>query len=173
MGGKLRNDNRGVSLVEVLVVVAIIVVVGAVGILGINSMSGKPAQKCSQQIIYSLEKHRTSTMGKVSSQYVLTVDDEGKIIAEEYLSNEETMPSDPTTVHKLSDKRTKVTYVCNGTMKNIADAPLTLQFDRASGGFKQQADGSYCTQIIVERGGRSYPITLVPLTGKVYATNGF
>lgn len=169
MGGKFKNDNRGLSLVEVMVVVAIMAVVGSVGIMGINAMSGKPAQKCSQQIIYSLEKHRTSTMGKINAKYVLTTDDNGKVIAEEYLTNEDTMPSDPTTVHKLGDKRTKVTYICNGTMKNIADNPLTLQFNRSSGAFEQQADGTYCTQIIVQRGGRTYNIKLVPLTGKVYA----
>lgn len=169
MGKKmLRSDNRGVSLVEVLVVVAIMAVLGGVGIMGVNAMSGKPAQKCSQQIIHSLERHRTATMGKVSAQYVISRESNGKIVAKEYLSNEETLSGDPANVYELGDKKTKVTYECEGTIKDIDSAPLTLQFNRSNGAFKK-VDGVYCTKIIVQRGGRTYNITLVPLTGKVYA----
>lgn len=168
MGNKLRNDNRGVSLVEIMVVVVIIGVLGTVGIMGVNAMSGKPAQKCSQQIVYTLEKHRTSTMSKVSAQYVLRVNASGKIVAEEYLSNGATVGSTPTHTYELGDKSIKISYECDGTTKELASSPLTLQFDRTSGAFKKQADGTYCTKITVERGGRSYVVTLVPLTGKVY-----
>lgn len=169
MGVKLKNDNRGMSLVEVMAVVAIMAVLGAVGIMGVDAMSGKPAQKCSQQIIYTLEKHRTSTLGKVSAKYVLCRNAEGKVVAEEYLSNEETLSGDPTNVYELGDKRTKVTYTFNdGGTGDIDSAPLTLQFNRSDASFKKQPGGGYCTKISVQRGGRTYDVTLVPLTGKVY-----
>ncbi|MBE5865588.1 MAG: prepilin-type N-terminal cleavage/methylation domain-containing protein [Lachnospiraceae bacterium] len=169
MGKKLRRDNRGVSLVEVMIVVAIMAALGGVGIMGINAMTGRPAQKCSQQIIYTLEKHRTSTMGKLNAKYELCRESNGKIVAKEYLTNEDVLPSSPTNVYELGDKSTKVTYECGGSSKNIDTATLTLQFNRSDGSFKQQADGSYCTKISVQRGGRTFNITLVPLTGKVYA----
>lgn len=169
MGKKLSADNRGVSLVEVLVVVAIMAVIGGVGIMGINATSGKPAQKCSQQIIYTLEKHRTATMGKLNAKYELCRDANGKVVAKEYLTNEDTFDSDPTNVYELGDKKTKVVYECGGATGDIESSALILQFNRSDGSFKKQADGSFCTKISVQRGGRTYNITLVPLTGKVYA----
>ena len=170
MGGRWKNDNRGVSLVEILVVVAIIAVLGSVGYMAVDAMSGRPAQKCAQQIVYSLEKHRTSTMGKVNAKYVLRVDSStGKIVADEYLTNNDSFGSmSPTNTYALGDKKIKISYVSGGATKELASAPLTLQFNRESGAFQKQGDGSYCTKIIIERGGRTYEVTLVPLTGKVY-----
>lgn len=168
MGRGLRKDNRGISLVEVMVVIAIIVVVGAVGIMSVNAMSGKPAQQCAQQVVYSLEKHRTSAMGKVKAEYVMSVDSStNKIIAKEYLSNSNTY-GDPK-VYELGAAGIKVTYVTgDGVTHDLATEPLTLQFERSSGAFKKLASGQYCNKIIIERGGRTHEVTLVPLTGKVY-----
>ncbi len=175
---KLKMNNKGMSLVEVMVVVAIVTILGAVGIMGINAMTGKPAQKCVQQIMYSLEKHRTSTMGKASAQYVLSREANGDIYAKEYLSTEEdvTVFAEPVNEYKLGDKKMKISYVCSASGAGSSPTttvletttPLTLQFDRSSGAFKKQGNGTYCTEIIVERGGRTYKLTLVPLTGKVY-----
>lgn len=171
----MKMNNKGMSLVELMVVIAIITILGGVGIMGVNAMTGKPAQKCAQQIVYSLEKHRTSTMGKVSAKYVLTRDANGDIYAIEYLSNNDTI--DPTTDQaskiKLGDSKMKITFWQVGssaaTLYSLESGNgLVLEFDRSSGAFKKQDDGSYCTEIIVERGGRTHKITLVPLTGKVY-----
>lgn len=168
MGGNMKNDNRGISLVEVMVVVAIMAVLLAVGIMSVNAMSGKPAQQCAQQLMYSLERHRTSAMGKVNSQYVLRVNGSGKIVADEYLTNADSLTGvDPKTV-EVGASGNKVTYVCGGATYSLDERPLTLQFDRGSGSFKAQADGTYCTEIIIKRGGREHKVTLVPLTGKVY-----
>ncbi len=168
MGSNMKNDNRGMSLVEILVVIAIMVVVGAIGIMSINAMSGKPAQQCAQQMMYSLERHRTSAMGKVNSQYVLRVSGSGKIVADEYLTNEDSLSGVTPKTLEVGSSGNKVTYVCGGTTYSLEDTPLTLKFDRGSGSFKPQADGSYCTEISIKRGGREHKVTLVPLTGKVY-----
>lgn len=172
----MKMNNKGMSLVELMVVIAIITILGGVGIMGVNAMTGKPAQKCAQQIVYSLEKHRTSTMGKVGAAYVLTRDENGDIYAKEYLSNNETIDiskdsEDIASEYKLGDSKMKISYVCSDSTTTVLgnDMSLILQFDRSSGAFKKQGNGSYCTEIIVERGGRTHKITLVPLTGKVYA----
>lgn len=165
----MKNDNRGVSLVEILVVVAIMAVVGAVGIMSFNAMSGKPAQQCAQQMMYSIEKHRTSCMGKVSSAYTLYVGSSGKIMAAEYLSNTDTLPSSPTQTIEVGASKNVVTYTCSdGSVHSLDSEPLTLQFDRSSGAFKKLSNGQYCTEISIKRGGREHKLTLVPLTGKVY-----
>lgn len=166
----MRQDNRGVSLVEVMVVVAIMAVVGGVGVWGINAMSGKPAQQCAQKVVYSLERHRTSAMSKVDAKYRL-VENGGKIYVEEYMTNDPGgLPSPlpaPATSTEIGASGVKVQYTL-GADPTLHDLPLELQFDRSTGAFKPQSGGSYCTKIVVTRGGREHTVTLVPLTGKVY-----
>lgn len=170
VGGEcMRQDNRGVSLVEVMVVVAIMAVVGGVGIWGINTMSGKPAQQCAQKIVYSLEHHRTSAMARVKAKYVLR-EDGGKIYVDEYWTNDDSVDDSSVplaTSTEIGASGVKVQYTL-GADATRYDLPLTLAFDRSSGAFKPQAGGGHCTQIFVSRGGREYTVTLVPLTGKVY-----
>lgn len=168
-GERMRHDNRGVSLVEVMVVVAIMAVVGGVGIWSINTMSGKPAQQCAQKIVYSLEHHRTTAMARVDAKYRL-YENGGKIYVDEYWTNDETgidPSAPPATSTEIGSSGVKVQYTL-GADATRHDLPLELAFDRSSGAFKKQSGGDYCTQIFVMRGGREYSVTLVPLTGKVY-----
>lgn len=160
-------NDRGVSLVEVIIVVAILAVVGGVGIFGLNAITGRPAQQCSQKIVYSLERHRVSAMGKMQSKYVLRTDGD-KVFVDEYLKNGDGDLGTPST-SEVGSSGVKITYTCGSDEHELADgAPLTLEFDRSSGAFKPQADGTYCTKIVAKRGGREFEVTLVPLTGKVY-----
>lgn len=164
----MKLDRKGLSLVELLVVIAIMSVVGAVGIMSVNAMTGRPAQQCAQKIVYSLERHRASAMGKEGASYVLKVVS-GKIACEESFT---TKGATTTTVSELGASGITITYELNdGTVKTLDDTnSLTLAFDRSSGAFKPQTSGGsdYCTKITVRRGGRDFVITLVPLTGKVY-----
>ncbi len=166
----MKQDNRGLSLVEVMVVVAIIAVVGGVGIWGINAMSGKPAQQCAQKIVYSLERHRTSAMAKVDAVYML-YENGGRIYVNEYLTNDpggvNLSTMSPVTTTEIGASGVEVQYTL-GADPALHDLPLYLAFDRGSGAFKTQPGGGYCTKIIVKRGGREHTVTLVPLTGKVY-----
>lgn len=172
----MRRDNRGLSLVELMVVIAIIAVLGGIGLMGINAMTGRPAQQCSEKIIYSLERHRVTAMSKVDAYYVLRSDAAAKkIYIDEYVTNNRTGgsfgPYTKTTA-EIASSGVKISYVCSDgntyNLDDVTDASLRLAFDRTTGSFKKQADGSYCTRIIAERGGRKFEVTLVPLTGKVY-----
>lgn len=170
MGECMRQDNRGISLVEVMVVIAIMAVVGAVGIWSINAMTGKPAQQCAQKIVYSLERHRTSAMGKVDALYVLR-ESGGKVYVDEYLTNDaggvDTTTMSPATTTEIGSTGVQVQYQL-GADPTLHDLPLSLSFDRSSGAFEKQPGGGYVTRIVARRGGREYEVTLVPLTGKVY-----
>lgn len=160
----MKLDRRGLSLVELMVVIAILSVVGAVGVMGVNAMTGRPAQQCAQKIVYSLERHRVSAMGKVDASYVLKMDSaSGKIICEE------TFNGAAPVVAELGASGIAITYEYNdGSLHSLDAEPLTLTFDRGSGAFKPISGGLYCTKITVRRGGREFYVTLVPLTGKVY-----
>lgn len=173
----MRHDNRGMSLVELVIVVAIIVVVGAVGITSFNAMTGKPAQQCAQKLVYSLEKHRTTSASKVGAYYVLSYDPATKeIIAEEFVSNDLSAGYISVGRSAIGASKVEVTYYVDGdaTAYNLTTGSITLQFDRSSGAFKPLSsantatNGKYCKKIVASRGGREFEVTLVPLTGKVY-----
>ena len=168
----MRRDNRGVSLVEILIVAAIIAVLGGVGIMSFNAITGKPAQQCAQKIVYSLERHRTSAMSKVYSQYELYVGADKKVYLKEYVSN--TDPSVAIEPTEMGAAGVEVKYECVSSsgsvvVRDLATTPLVLSFDRGSGAFKKLGtEDLYCQKIMVSRGGRTFEVTLVPLTGKVY-----
>lgn len=173
----MKHDNRGMSLVELVIVVAIIVVIGAVGITSFNAMTGKPAQQCAQKIVYSLEKHRTTSASKVGAYYVLSYDAATKeIIAEEFVSNDLSTGYISIGRSAIGAANVEVTYYVDGDAAayNLKTGAITLQFDRSSGAFRPltsantATDGKYCTKIVATRGGRDFEVTLVPFTGKVY-----
>ena len=168
MGERMRQDNRGVSLVEILIVVSIITVLAGVGIYSVSLMSGKPAMKCAQKIMYSLERHRTTAMSKVGAKYLLEQDGD-KVYFREYVID----GADASGAWVLNSQSevgssgVTVTYMLDSDT-TPQPLPLELEFDRSSGAFKPQASGRYCTRIVASRGGKDYKLTLVPLTGKVY-----
>jgi len=162
---KLRQDNRGISLVEIIMVVAIMAIVGGGLYIGINAISDKPSQQCAEKLVQSLNRHRTTAMGKKSTSYKLTVEDE-RIVVYETVEGSTTGPV------PISDRTVDVYYTIAGTETKLsAAAPLTLEFKRGSGGFEKVAGkGDYCTQLRVIRGDKAnteYIVELSSLTGKV------
>ncbi|MCM1111809.1 MAG: hypothetical protein NC399_00995 [Muribaculum sp.] len=157
---------------EIIIVLAIMTVAGGAMIIGIGMISGRPAQKCSQKIVYSLERHRTTAMGKTDTEYILSVGADGSIQVTENIwehSSKAAQPTpDRTSTIPVGEKTVTVTYVCGGVTKTLDSSnPLTLKFKRGSGGFLPVSGSDYCTEIKVSKADKDYIIELVPLTGKV------
>lgn len=171
MGECMKQDNRGVSLVEILIVVSIITVLAGVGIYGVSLMSGQPAKQCAQKIMYSLERHRTTAMSKVEAKYVLE-EENGKVYFREYVVDGAVKAADGGTwilksEAEVGSSGVEVVYTVDAD-PTPQPLPLELRFNRSSGAFEPLTVGKYCTHIIAERGGKEFKLTLVPLTGKVY-----
>lgn len=173
----MRKDKRGISLVEILVVIAIMAVVASVGIWGINAVSGRPAQQCSQKLIYSLERHRVTAMGKADAYYKLSIDAKNRVVFEEGISNtadEYGNYTYSTTSSEIGNTRVKLAYIVSGGGEVEMDSgdSLTIRFDRGSGAFKsfvdQDGNNLTVTGVVVQSGGRSFNVKLVQVTGKVY-----
>jgi len=164
----MRRDNRGLSLVELVIVITIMAVLGGLMAMGISAAITKPAEECAKKLAASLKEARVSTMGKRSVQLKLYTEDGYIYVKEEITLTDGTVS---TKVNKIGEKGVEVTYCFAGessyqTLGSGTD-PLTLSFDRSNGGFKPCKDSKYCGEIKVKKGTREQTLKLYHLTGKV------
>ena len=173
-GSRMKQDNRGISFVELMIVVAIMsIIIGITG-FGINMISGKAADECAQKITYSMQNSRTKAMGKFSLEYILYRDSDNLIKIKEIIQNG---PTDTAveTVATVGDKDVTVVYkLSDGSEWTISGSTvLRIEFDRSSGGFAPvlidpvSGTAKYCEEIKVSKASTVRTITLVPPTGKI------
>lgn len=166
---KIKKNNQGFSLVELVIVVAIIVIIGGFAFTGMAILSSKPVDECAKKIQVALEGNRNTTMGKLSASISFYRDSNGDIFSEEIIDG-----STPY-VKQIGDD-VNVEYLdMSGNAYTLPIYPnkLTINFDRASGSLKPQADGTYVVQFVVSRGSsgdRGYKkltVSVDKLTGRV------
>lgn len=175
----MRRDNRGLSMIEIIVVLAIMsVLAGAFGI-GISMALRKPADECASKLQASLQSNRILAMGKLETKLEIYMDDEGYIYLKEITETATSTGSKVQTTETLiGESGITFEYVIkNGdTSTTVAllrgGSPLILSFDRSSGAFKDLTEmglpaNTYCTSITISKGGLEKKLTLAYLTGKV------
>lgn len=167
----MKKDNRGITFVELVIVVAIMSILVGAASYGLGLINGKPAEECAQKIVFSLEQSRTKAMGKHLVTYRLYKDSAtGLIMVEENVQVKSTDTAVPS-ITTLGSKDVTVKYTLkNGavaTEKELSTQELLLEFDRTTGGFKTTAGGD-CVKITVSKAHTTVNITLIPPTGKVY-----
>ena len=124
------------------------------------------AKRCATQTDTLISKCRLGCLSRTGDvRLTLRSDSNGNIIGDYYEASDTPASSDI-----LADKRVSLSYTLknsDGSLRtvNILSAPLTLSFNRSTGAFKAQSDGSCCTAILISCGGKTYTITLVPSTG--------
>lgn len=163
----MKRDNRGLSLIEMIIVIAILTVVSGTVVLGISVAISKPAEECARKIQQSLEGARVYAMGKQK----LTVSfytDHGEV----YVQETATAPDGSVTakVPVKIGKGVKVSYQLEGAAgyTELTGTPVIFSYDRATGGFnKSECSPGFCDKIKVEKGNRVMTVSLYSLTGKV------
>lgn len=167
---KIKKNNLGFSLVEMVIIVAIIAVIGGFAFTGIVILSSKPVDECAKKIQVAIEGNRNTTMGKLSASISFYRDSEGAVCVEENISG--ATPE----VRQIGESGVDVSYIdASGNITSLPSFPnkVTLSFDRASGSLKPQADGSYIVQFVVsrgtagDRGYRKLTVGVDKLTGRV------
>lgn len=171
---RAKADNRGFSLVEIIIVVAIIsVLIGTVG-YGLSFSSGKPAEDCAQKTVSMLQHARTLTMGKYKVISTITMKSEtGELVLTEQVYSTEaqmTAGTPETTQTVIGAKGVTLEYSYDGTNYTQLDAsnPLVVEFSRSTGALKP-TDGSttYLKEIRVSKANTTRTIEIAPLTGRV------
>jgi len=167
-----RIDNRGLSLIELIVVVAILGILSVSSISYLGLLSNHNAKETATRLKTAMTEARTEAMSK--SQASLQIYEEDS----EYFVKL-TVNGTPHSPVKIGTSKVKVTYKKSNEPDSTYDIPnatstdpLVIEFDRDTGAFKSiGAVGStsvYCKSITVTAGSRSYVLSCERLTGKTF-----
>lgn len=172
------KNHKGVSIIELVVVLAILSVLTGVTIFSVGLLSGWKLTKCTK----SMETGLAATKAAALSRNRLdTASDEQKAQnVEMRISNENGrlvlgVYREPDRV--VGDRSISLTYVTKKGAQEYRELlkngeTLTLTFDRSSGAFlpvgTRDGEDVYCTGLLLERREKTRTIVLVPVTGKFY-----
>lgn len=167
----IKKDNRGYSLVEMIIVVAIIAVVGLGATWSIILVFSGNAKACANAMVNSISecKIMTMTKGQGNVRVIIYRGSNGKIYSE--LQTRESVGASWVTgkdgAEKIGANRCSVGTTDGGDDIPDRDNAWEIYFDRSSGSFLYSADAyTSVTEIYVQGGRKNYRITLQKLTGK-------
>lgn len=175
----MKNNNKGYTLMEILIVLAIMGVVIGFFVSDIGYISGGSVRGCVKSIKVALSEVRIKTMGKTETLFCLYKGSDGYYIV--HGVDGTTEPAE-----RCGSGTVTIRYytASNPTVAQTVDtgAPLVIGFNRANGsidtsiGASINIDGSYvtvsgtdCNKIEVTGGGKSETIMISTATGKVYS----
>lgn len=171
---KCIND-KGISLVELIIIIAIMAVLstGLISMIGI--LNGRAARECAQDTLSALSKVRVLTLSKSAgappSGYAsdadvyleIIPDSDGRILIKQAKNNEdEVLVFDQISVGAAN---VDIIAEINGKEVNLTGTDIKIAYDRATGAFLKYSDEGYMTKLTFEQG-KSYTIYMTPATGK-------
>ena len=170
-------NNKGFSLIELIVIIAIMGVLVGGASLGIGLVFSKDAMKCATRLNDSIYDARANSMYK-AGKFELSIDNTGSANVAT-ISQTDLTPVTSDTIYLDgvdSNKKTTISakFVTEAVPAGTAlSFPVNLTFDKAKGNvyFDVDADGTYDDGIIVFditplRGNRTAKVQLVTTTGK-------
>lgn len=153
-------NNKGFSLVELVIVMAIIVILGGVAFSGLTLLMSRPVDECAKKMQLALEGNRNTTMGKFSASIEFYTAGDGSIWVREYIDG-------VSSEKQIGQNAVKVKYKLQGGGEyTLGTTPFVVEFDRASGSLKPGAIGTL-KSFTVSRGDRSLTVSIDALTGRV------
>lgn len=164
MTTRRMGDQRGVSLIELIVVLAIMGVVSTFGLLGLSLLTGQNIKSCYRQLDHYLDATKLTAMSKQEATLKLYKGTDDGIYIHLSATNEDIRIGKAGLTVRFGDGNNL--YEADGTQT------LKLCFDRSTGAFKEAllADDTpfSCRTIVLSDGQRTYTMRLIPKTGKFY-----
>lgn len=168
--GKLhRINNRGYSMVELIIVMAIIAAIMSGVFFSIILIFSANAKSTANDIQRSIGDCKITTMGRAAAYMELYRDASNEnVYTKMYIWDNSAggyVGSEP---QKVGPVRVTVKYMASGGAETelLAGDKIEIWFDRATGGFKEDAGGNFYELIRVEGGSKNYEIRMTKLTGK-------
>ncbi|MCM1121040.1 MAG: prepilin-type N-terminal cleavage/methylation domain-containing protein [Eubacterium sp.] len=171
---RLKKNNSGFSIIELIIVIAIIAVIITTAALSIGLVFSANARTCANDIMGAISECKIATMsgGRGNVRLILYRDDSGNIFSE--LQTRESAAAGWVTgndgAEKIGARRCMVGATDGGDDLPTRDSAWEIYFDRSSGSFLENLDGgadaTSVWEIYVQGGRKNYHIRLEKLTGK-------
>ena len=159
-----RLNNKGLTLIEIMVVMAIIAIASTMVWLSVNTIFGLQAKQTAKELYAGMEKTKVEQMMKSgeTSLKLRRDDDDGGVYLD-FCHDGEVVES-----KKIGSSRIIVTYTLTNSEGTLDSNGIVLAFNRSDGSFKtaEGTGGDYYDTITILSGGFSRTITLYPNTGK-------
>ncbi len=185
----MKQDNRGLSLVELIVVIAIMAIMVGLGVLSVNLIFGTQARTCAQKVSGMLNETKTGCLSRFDetmtiAYYTKGQDGKSEFTADGYYAvnkvytiNKDAASiqigtTDSAEIRPLGSKNVEIhVYLSDGSDFILGTTKkLTISFKRSTGAFKTAmvdgADtGAYIEKITFSSGLKTYTMTMVHETG--------
>lgn len=170
------KQNRGYSLIEVVVVIAIMMVLAGVIGLQINMIWGFYSKECAKNLESQLNKVQITNMSRKLTAMKISQRDDGYYVS--VIENLDNPAEKVLEEKKIGRKSLEVTYstdVKDTTEYTLAGGTeIVIQFDRSTGALKVSNSGdpnrvNGCHRIWIRQKGSSkyYTVTIYKETGKI------
>ena len=159
----MKKNNKGFSLVELVVIIAIMAVLTTAIVSYIGMVGTAQAKKCANGIVSGFSQTKVCAMSRSNANMVIYSNEDGVFL--------KTVQGTTDRIEKIGNKGTVVEY---RTVRNsdvfspigsTADTGVKIEFDRASGACKK-VSGNYCYGFKVTAGQTTYIVNIEPLTGR-------
>lgn len=157
----VKFNNKGLSLIELIIVVAIMAIIGAASFLSLRMATNKQVSSCADKIRTSLDQTRNLALGKSSAYLKIWKDDTVKV---RMMVN----GAEYGDVVDVGVSGLTVTYDTNSSsglsLPSSETSALIVEFDRSSGGVKGTP---YVKNITVTNGNRTVIVSIDHFTGRI------
>lgn len=161
----MKKNNKGFSLVELIVVLAIMAVLTGSVVTYIGTYGSTKVKNCMREIENHMSETKVCAMSKTSAYMIIYANNTGVYVTSVQGSLKET--------DKVGEKGLKVTYASQRSRNSYTavgeteTTGLKIEYDRASGALKKNADGKYDVYAIqISNGNSTHTIEIEPVTGK-------
>ena len=171
-GGKHCMNNKGFSLLELIIVMTIMMVLVSVVSVSMYAIGNNDVQSVATQTSGLISKCKVDSLSYSGDTYIIFKKEKDGMVAEYYKQN--TLIETIT----LSTGNIIMEYTLNnGTVQNIETNPLVIAFNRTTGGFfdmkhanelignTSYGEDIFCTAITLSLGSKVSVIDIAPSTG--------
>ena len=186
----MKKDNKGFSLVELIIVIAVIGILGTMFIAGTGYVASSAARSLANSVKTGIGETRIKTMGKQETVFYFYKATDGKYYKQYLVKNDDGW-MEPEPAELIGKHHPVVRYSEDGstyTDMNAGDTGLLISFNRTNGKEKALSiNGEYkndgtgalvagtgenlnsieCRSIVITGGGATCNIKIEPATGKV------
>ena len=169
-----KKDNRGMSLVEIILVIALMIVIAGVTGYGVSMIGQKPVEECARKVEIALNQNRTNSMGKQEAYLEFYMTSDGRAAFQEYWKNvrDGSVVSRGTEPFIIGAADVKLRFVYKDaagdeTVVNMGTDHIKVSFKRDSGSLVEEG-GLVLDRIEIYKGeGHVKKVNIDKLTGKV------